>query len=79
LALRYMFEPLDTEFGAYFMNYHSRAPIFSASGAPGQPRRLSALAATRRPTRLAPAAMPLMSRATPATSSSTRKTSACTA
>jgi hypothetical protein len=25
----YMFEPLDTEFGAYFMNYHSRAPIFS--------------------------------------------------
>ena len=34
LALRYMFEPLDTEFGAYFMNYHSRAPIFSAQGAP---------------------------------------------
>jgi hypothetical protein len=29
-----MFEPLDTEFGAYFMNYHSRAPIFSATGAP---------------------------------------------
>ncbi|MBU0808750.1 MAG: DUF1302 domain-containing protein [Gammaproteobacteria bacterium] len=29
LAFRYMFEPLDTEFGAYFMNYHSRAPIFS--------------------------------------------------
>ncbi len=33
-ALRYNFEPLDTEFGAYFMNYHSRAPIFSAQGAP---------------------------------------------
>ncbi|BBR55737.1 MULTISPECIES: DUF1302 domain-containing protein [Pseudomonas] len=34
VAMRYMFEPLDTEFGAYFMNYHSRAPIFSATGAP---------------------------------------------
>lgn len=34
VAFRYMFEPLDTEFGAYFMNYHSRAPIFSATGAP---------------------------------------------
>ncbi len=33
-AFKYMFEPLDTEFGAYFMNYHSRAPIFSATGAP---------------------------------------------
>ncbi|RAM70796.1 hypothetical protein GT37_10300 [Pseudomonas putida] len=33
VAFRYMFEPLDTEFGAYFMNYHSRAPIFSATGA----------------------------------------------
>lgn len=33
-ALRYFAEPLDTEFGAYFMNYHSRAPIFSAQGAP---------------------------------------------
>ncbi|MET1078297.1 MAG: DUF1302 domain-containing protein [Pseudomonas sp.] len=31
LAMRYFFEPLDTEFGGYFMNYHSRAPIFSAS------------------------------------------------
>jgi hypothetical protein len=29
VAFRYMFEPLDTEFGAYFMNYHSRLPIFS--------------------------------------------------
>ena len=34
VAMRYNFEPLDTEFGAYFMNYHSRAPIFSAQGAP---------------------------------------------
>ncbi|CAI8867793.1 DUF1302 domain-containing protein [Pseudomonas sp. IT-P171] len=33
-AFHYVFEPLDTEFGAYFMNYHSRAPIFSATGAP---------------------------------------------
>lgn len=33
LAMHYNFEPLDTEFGAYFMNYHSRAPIFSARGA----------------------------------------------
>ena len=32
-AFRYFFEPLDTEFGAYFMNYHSRAPVFSATGA----------------------------------------------
>ncbi|MCP1467362.1 MULTISPECIES: DUF1302 domain-containing protein [unclassified Pseudomonas] len=32
-AMHYNFEPLDTEFGAYFMNYHSRAPIFSAQGA----------------------------------------------
>lgn len=37
VAFRYLFEPLDTEFGAYFMNYHSRAPIFSgvAPGAQG--------------------------------------------
>ncbi|MDU9415075.1 DUF1302 domain-containing protein [Pseudomonas sp. zfem005] len=34
-ALRYFFEPLDTEFGAYFINYHSRTPIFSGS-APSQ-------------------------------------------
>ena len=33
LALRYFYEPLDTEFGAYAMNYHSRLPIFSAQGA----------------------------------------------
>ncbi|MBO3273651.1 DUF1302 domain-containing protein [Pseudomonas schmalbachii] len=35
MALRYMFEPLDTEFGAYYMNYHSRAPFLSVS-APAQ-------------------------------------------
>nr|WP_298114926.1 DUF1302 domain-containing protein [uncultured Pseudomonas sp.] len=33
LAFRYFAEPLDTEFGAYFMNYHSRTPVFSATGA----------------------------------------------
>jgi hypothetical protein len=31
LALRYIFEPLDTEFGLYAMNYHSRTPFFSAN------------------------------------------------
>ena len=30
LALRWMVDSLNTEFGGYFMNYHSRAPIFSA-------------------------------------------------
>ena len=44
LALRYMFEPLDTEFGAYFMNYHSRAPIFSGRGAPASAYNPNALA-----------------------------------
>ena len=34
VAMHYVFEPLDTEFGAYFMNYHSRDPILSASAAP---------------------------------------------
>ena len=34
VSFKYMFDPLDTEFGAYFMNYHSRAPIFSGQGAP---------------------------------------------
>lgn len=34
VSFKYMFDPLDTEFGAYFMNYHSRAPIFSGKGAP---------------------------------------------
>jgi hypothetical protein len=33
LALRYFAEELDTEFGAYYMNYHSRLPVFSGSGA----------------------------------------------
>ncbi len=33
-AFRYFAEELDTEFGAYFMNYHSRAPIFSGQAAP---------------------------------------------
>ena len=34
VAMHYVFEPLGTEFGAYFMNYHSRDPILSASAAP---------------------------------------------
>ncbi|MBK5439732.1 DUF1302 domain-containing protein [Pseudomonas sp. TH32] len=34
VAFHYNYEPLDTEFGAYAINYHSRAPIFSAHGAP---------------------------------------------
>jgi hypothetical protein len=29
LAMHYTFEPLGTEFGAYYMNYHSRLPVFS--------------------------------------------------
>ena len=33
LAFRYMYEPLDTELGFYAMNYHSRTPFFSATGA----------------------------------------------
>ncbi|MFB3302875.1 DUF1302 domain-containing protein [Pseudomonas sp. AMR01] len=49
VAMHYNFEPLDTEFGAYFMNYHSRAPIFSATGAPASAftRPLGPLAALR--------------------------------
>ena len=34
LALHYLFDPLDTEFGAFFMNYHSRDPIISGRAAP---------------------------------------------
>lgn len=44
LAMRYMFEPLNTEFGCYFMNYHSRAPIFSGRGADAQFYSTSGLA-----------------------------------
>ncbi|GAB3370223.1 DUF1302 domain-containing protein [Azotobacter armeniacus] len=33
IALRYFVEPLDTELGAYFINYHSRTAIFSTSAA----------------------------------------------
>ncbi|KEA40961.1 hypothetical protein CR64_19300, partial [Pseudomonas aeruginosa] len=32
-ALRYFADELNTEFGAYYMNYHSRLPIFSGQGA----------------------------------------------
>ncbi|HCI1656067.1 TPA: DUF1302 family protein, partial [Pseudomonas aeruginosa] len=31
-ALRYFADELNTEFGAYYMNYHSRLPIFSGQG-----------------------------------------------
>jgi len=34
VAMHYNFEPLDTEFGGYYMNYHSRLPIFSGKGGP---------------------------------------------
>jgi hypothetical protein len=44
VAMRYMFEPLNTEFGAYFMNYHSRAPIFSGHGASASSYSPTALA-----------------------------------
>ncbi|WP_166359431.1 DUF1302 domain-containing protein [Pseudomonas akapageensis] len=33
LALRYMSDALGTEFGGYYMNYHSRLPFFSATAA----------------------------------------------
>ncbi|MEK1942304.1 MAG: DUF1302 domain-containing protein [Pseudomonas sp.] len=33
-ALRWFSTPLDTEFGAYFMNYHSRTPYFSVVAGP---------------------------------------------
>lgn len=51
VAFHYNYEPLDTEFGAYFMNYHSRAPIFSAQGAPlsAYTRPTPGLPATVRP------------------------------
>jgi hypothetical protein len=31
VAMRYMFDPLNTEFGAYFINYHSRAPFLGVA------------------------------------------------
>ncbi|MDH4557110.1 DUF1302 domain-containing protein [Pseudomonas sp. BN417] len=34
MAFRYFAEELDTEFGAYYLNYHSRTPIFSGAAAP---------------------------------------------
>lgn len=34
VAFRYLFEPLDTEFGFYAMNYHSRTPVFSGQAGP---------------------------------------------
>ncbi|MCS3471327.1 hypothetical protein M2401_005089 [Pseudomonas sp. JUb42] len=43
VAFHYNFEPLDTEFGAYAMNYHSRAPIFSGKGGPASAYSASGL------------------------------------
>ncbi|MBU1285543.1 MAG: DUF1302 domain-containing protein [Gammaproteobacteria bacterium] len=45
LAFRYFSQPLDTEFGAYAMNYHSRTPAFSATGAPASAYRAADLGA----------------------------------
>jgi len=36
IALRYMSDALDTEFGAYYLNYHSRQPFFSTTAASQQ-------------------------------------------
>lgn len=40
-AVRYFFEPLDTEFGGYFINYHSRTPFLSAT--PASPEAFAAV------------------------------------
>lgn len=34
VAFHYMYEPLDTELGAYFVNYHSRNPYLSTQSSP---------------------------------------------
>ena len=52
LALRYNYDPLDTEFGAYFMNYHSRAPIFSGRGGPASAYSAAGLVGSLAPTLL---------------------------
>ncbi len=36
VALRFMSDALDTEFGAYYMNYHSRQPFLSSTAASQQ-------------------------------------------
>ncbi len=48
-AFRYFSDALDTEFGAYFMNYHSRAPIFSASAASNDVYRVARAAGASAP------------------------------
>ena len=58
LAFRYFADPLNTEFGAFFMNYHSRNPIFSGTGI--SPEALSAVRSavlTGMPSSLAPVAV----------------------
>ncbi|MDO9623251.1 MAG: DUF1302 domain-containing protein [Pseudomonas sp.] len=49
VALRYFSQPLDTEFGAYVMNYHSRTPIFSATAAGQNVYSAAGLAGTAAP------------------------------
>ena len=44
LAIHYMVDPLNTEFGAYYMNYHSRLPIVSARTATAASYNTGALA-----------------------------------
>ncbi|BCG26913.1 hypothetical protein TUM18999_51040 [Pseudomonas tohonis] len=59
-ALRYFSEALDTEFGAYFMNYHSRAPIFSGIGAPAGAYSGAALVGAGIPAGLVPTLLPVV-------------------
>lgn len=42
-AVHYNYDPLATEFGAYYMNYHSRLPIFSGRGGPASAYSASGL------------------------------------
>ncbi|MDF5809803.1 DUF1302 family protein [Pseudomonas aeruginosa] len=81
-ALRYFADELNTEFGAYTMNYHSRLPIFSGQGASASTMAAINDLATRLAAinpALAAQAAAAAPPATPATSSSTRKISACSA
>lgn len=43
VAMHYNFAPLATEFGAYYMNYHSRLPILSGKSAPASAYSASGL------------------------------------
>ncbi|SEL01258.1 Protein of unknown function [Atopomonas hussainii] len=56
VAFRYFADPLNTEFGAYFMNYHSRSPIFSGTGISQQALNAIQTAALTNAAALAPLA-----------------------